>query len=153
MLQISTSTKTTKTTATPPNLVSKGNLQTYSLGFSTRTWETCADVRLCCNHMWAKEAAEKSFEVWVCLLLAGVINSGGALVRDLSTQIWITRQRNLARSNLCVWYLHESKRECETSAANNRNSHVFLLFACFAASSLCICQTTFSWTARPTSTT
>lgn len=75
----------------------------------------------------------KVFQVWVCLLLAGVINSGGALVRDLSTQIWITRQRNLARSNLCVWYLHESKRECETSAANNRNSHVFLLFGCFAA--------------------
>lgn len=64
-----------------------------------------------------KRKKEKDLEVRVYLLLTGVINSGGALVRDLSTQIWITRQKNLTRSNLCVWYLHESKRECETSAA------------------------------------
>lgn len=64
-----------------------------------------------------KKKEKKDLEVRVYLLLTGVINSGGALVRDLSTQIWITRQKNLARSNLCVWYLHESKRECDTSAA------------------------------------
>lgn len=49
-----------------------------------------------------KRKKEKELEVRVYLLLTGVINSGGALVRDLSTQIWITRQKNLTRSNLCV---------------------------------------------------
>lgn len=49
-----------------------------------------------------KKKKKKDLEVRVYLLLTGVINSGGALVRDLSTQIWITRQKNLARSNLCV---------------------------------------------------
>lgn len=49
-----------------------------------------------------KKKEKKDLEVRVYLLLTGVINSGGALVRDLSTQIWITRQKNLARSNLCV---------------------------------------------------
>lgn len=82
---------------------------------------------------------QKVLEVWVYLLLAGVINSGGALVRDLSTQIWITRQRNLARSNLCVWYFHESKRECETSAIT-METHMFMLgFLPFWSCSLFIC--------------
>lgn len=133
-------TENKKTTEWPPNAAPDGNSEhmypSISLFLSIRTFHPCKRSSLslsAANICGPKRQQWKVFQVWVCLLLAGVINSGGALVRDLSTQIWITRQRNLARSNLCVWYLHESKRECETSAANNRNSHVFLLFGCFAA--------------------
>lgn len=113
-----------KTTETTPNSAADRTFSVCSVVFPLERVTFKASV-CAANICGPKRQQWKVFQVWVCLLLAGVINSGGALVRDLSTQIWITRQRNLARSNLWVWYLHESKRECEASAANNRNSRVF----------------------------
>lgn len=125
----------TKTTEPTPNSAPVENSEPIfrCFCFFSPPSEHVRDVNAAANICGPKRQQGKVSQVRVCLLLAGVINSGGALVRDLSTQIWITRQRNLARSNLCVWYLHESKRECETSAANNRNSRVFQPFGCFAA--------------------
>ena len=80
-------------------LGSGGQLRTRSAWFELSPLEHVGRGRVFAADMCGQRG---SGEKLCSLSVAGWGHSGEALVRDLSTQIWITRQRNLARSNLCV---------------------------------------------------